>query len=262
VTTAAKSGGRAPLSVIVTTFNEEHNIAPCLESVRWAEEILVVDSGSTDGTIEAVRPFATRILRHPYESAARQKNWAIPQAHHPWVLILDADERVTAELAAEIRDLLRKGPPRLGYWIYRRNSFLGREIRYGGWGSDRVIRFFARDHARYPDLLVHAEMDVDGPVGVLKGRLLHHSVRSLASYSERMDRYSNWWAEGRHRSGRRASALSVFLHTGHRFLRMYLLKGGFLDGGHGLVLSLMASFSVFQKHAKLWERDRTEPEPE
>jgi glycosyltransferase involved in cell wall biosynthesis len=161
---------RAPLSVIVTTGNEARNIVACLASVQWAAEIIVVDSGSRDATVELARPLAHQVLEHPYESPARQKNWAIPQARHPWVLILDADERVTPELAAEIRALLAAGPGRRGYWIYRRNTFLGREIRHGGWERDRVIRLFARDHARYPDVQVHEEMQVDGEVGVLRGR--------------------------------------------------------------------------------------------
>ncbi len=259
---AAGQDGRAPLSVIVTTADEERNIAACLASVQWADDILVVDSGSQDSTVELARPLAHRVVQHPYESPARQKNWAIPQARHPWVLILDADERATPELEAEIRGLLRSGPACRGYWIYRRNTFLGREIRHGGWERDRVIRFFARDHARYPDVRVHEEMEVDGPVGVLKARMLHHSVRSLAAYGAKMERYSTWWAEERAAAGRRTGALGVAAHALGRFVRMYILKRGFLDGGHGLVLACMASFSVFQKHAKLWERSRSRPEPE
>jgi glycosyltransferase involved in cell wall biosynthesis len=262
VSDAGRQDAKAPLSVIVTTFNEAANIVPCLRSVGWADEILVIDSGSTDGTRELARPLAGRVLQHAYESPARQKNWAIPQARHSWALILDADERVTPPLEAEIRRLLTAGPAHRGYWIYRRNTFLGREIRFGGWGSDRVIRFFSRDHARYPDVRVHEEMEVDGSVGRLRGRLLHHSVRSLDLYSEKMERYSRWWAEDRWEAGRHASPWTIASHTWGRFLRMYVLKGGFLHGGHGLVLSLLASYSVFQKYTRLWERDRTEAEPE
>ena len=262
MSTAGQQNGKAPLSVIVTTFNEEANIAPCLRSARWADEILVIDSGSTDGTVEAARPLAGRILEHAYESPARQKNWAIPQARHPWVLILDADERITPELEEEIRALLAAGPAHHGYWIHRRNTFLGREIRFGDWGSDRVIRFFSRDHACYADVRVHEEMEVDGSVGQLGGRLLHHSVRSMDQYSEKMERYASWWAEEQGEAGRHASPWKILTHTWGRFIRMYVLKGGFLDGGHGLVLSLLASFSVFQKYTKLWERDRTETDPE
>lgn len=260
--TGRRQAGDVPLTVIVTTFNEAVNIEACLRSVQWAEEILVIDSGSTDTTVALSRPLADRVLDHPYESPARQKNWAIPQARLPWILILDADERAMPGMEAEIRRLLAEGPARHGYWIYRRNTFLGREIRHGGWERDKVIRFFARGHALYKDVLVHEEMEVDGPVGVLQERLMHHSVRSLVEYGKKMDRYSGWWAEEKARQGRHAGPGTILGHTVGRFWRMYLLRGGFRDGGHGLVLSLLASFSVFQKYAKLWERDRREADPD
>ncbi|MFQ5768518.1 MAG: glycosyltransferase family 2 protein, partial [Acidobacteriota bacterium] len=155
--------GRVPLSVLVTSFNEEKNIAACLRSVAWAGEILLVDSFSTDGTVALASPLADRILVHRYESPARQKNWGIQKTSHPWILILDADERASPELAREIEDLLASGPEKSAYWIHRRNTFLGREIRHGGWERDRVIRFFSRHHARYPDVRVHEEMEVEGP---------------------------------------------------------------------------------------------------
>jgi glycosyltransferase involved in cell wall biosynthesis len=254
--------GPVPVTILITTHNEEVNIEACLRSVQWAEEILVIDSGSTDATVALSRPLADDVLDHAYESPARQKNWAIPQAQLPWVLILDADERVTPALAEEITEMLAATPPLQGYWIYRRNTFLGREMRHGGWERDKVIRFFARDHARYKDVLVHEEMEVDGPVGVLKEKLMHHSVRSLADYGKKMDRYSDWWAEEKAGKGKHAGPGTILGHTVGRFIRMYLLRGGFRDGGHGLVLALLASFSVFQKYAKLWERDRREPEPD
>jgi len=254
--------GPVPVTVIVTTHNEAVNIEACLQSIQWAAEVIVVDSGSTDDTVARARPLADQVLDHVYESPARQKNWAIPQARLPWVLILDADERVPAGLAGEIRNLQAAGPACHGYWIYRRNTFLGREIRHGGWERDKVIRFFARDHALYRDVRVHEEMEVDGPVGVLKERLLHHSVRTLVDYGRKMDRYSDWWAEEKAGKGRQAGPGTIFGHTVGRFIRMYLLRSGFRDGGHGLVLALLAAFSVFQKYAKLWERDRREPDPD
>ena len=250
---AAPHRDRLSLTALVTTYNEEHNIGRCLESVAWAEDILVVDSFSTDGTCREAARHTDRILQHPYESPARQKNWALEQARHRWVLILDADERATPELEKEVRTLLEQEPGHAAYWIHRRNTFRGREMRHGGWETDRVIRLVDRKRARYPDVRVHEEMKVDGPVGVLRGRLIHHSVRSLEQYSPKMERYSRWWAEERWERGQRATAWTVFAHTIARFVRMFLLRRGFLDGGHGLVLALMASFSVYQKHAKLWE---------
>lgn len=257
-----RTPGPVPVTAIVTTWNEAVNIEACLRSLQWAAEIIVVDSDSSDDTVARARPLADQVLNHVYESPARQKNWAIPQARLPWVLILDADERVPASLAQEIRDLQAARPACHGYWIYRRNTFLGREIRHGDWGRDKVIRFFARDHARYRDVRVHEEMEVDGPVGVLKERLLHHSVRTLADYGRKMDRYSDWWAEENAGKGRKAGPAIIFGHTLGRFIRTYLLHGGFRDGGHGLVLALLDASSVFQKYAKLWEMDRRQTEPD
>ena len=253
---------RQALTVLVTSFNEADNIVACLRSVAWADDILLVDSHSTDATLERARGLVTRVLSHPYESPARQKNWGLAQALHPWVLILDADERVTPELEEEIRELLAAAPRQDAFWIRRRNTFLGRTIRFGGWGSDRVIRLCRPDRARYPEVLVHEEMVVDGEIGELRGALLHHSVRSLGQYGEKMERFSSLWAEDRYRRGRRASALTVALHTLGRFLRMYVLQGGFLEGGHGLIVALQGSYSVFLKYAKLWERSRPRPRPE
>jgi glycosyltransferase involved in cell wall biosynthesis len=254
--------GRAPITAIVTTRNEERNIEACLRSLDWAAEVLVVDSFSGDATRALALPLADRVLQHPYESPARQKNWAVTQARHAWILILDADERVTPDLAAEIRALAAAGPPRPAYWIRRQNTYLGRTLRYGGWGSDEVIRFFHRDRARYPDVRVHEEMEPDGEPGRLAGRLLHHSVRSLAAYGPKMETYSTWWAEDRAAAGRRASAWSVFSHTTGRFVRMYILQAGFLEGGLGLIVALQGAYSVFLKYAKLWEKDHRAEDPD
>jgi glycosyltransferase involved in cell wall biosynthesis len=247
------SAVRAPLSVLVTTFNEEDTLAPCLAGVSWAEEILVVDSGSTDRTLEIARAHGARILEHPYESPARQKNWALPQCAHEWVLILDADERVPEDLADEIRSLLARGPVSDGYWIRRENLFLGRVMRHGGWDTDRVIRLVHRDRARYDDRLVHEEIDLPEPLPVLEHRLRHDTFRSFEQYWPKVRRYAAWGAEEKWRRGKRIGASGVLGHTLARFVRMYLVKRGFLDGGHGLVLALFATFTTYLKYAHLWE---------
>ena len=247
------SGGRAALSVIVPTYNEEANLRDCLDSVRFADEILVVDSFSTDRTLEIARQMGVRILEHEYVYSARQKNWAIPQAEHEWVLLVDADERVTPGLRDEILDLLRTGPRADGYWIRRVNHFLGRRIRHCGWGGDTVIRLFRRDLARYQDRQVHAEIDLPGPLPVLAHPLEHHTFRSFAQYWRKLQMYSEWGAAQMYLEGRRAGALQVFLRPAGRFIRMYALRLGFLDGAHGLVLSMFGAFTVYLKYARLWE---------
>jgi len=141
----------AKLSAIIPTFNEEENLRECLESVRWADEVLVVDSFSQDRTVEIASELGARVVQHEYVNSAAQKNWAIPLALHPWVLLVDADERVTLDLRDEIRELLTVEPPFDGYWIRRANHFLGRRMEHCGWETDRVIRLFRRDVARYQD---------------------------------------------------------------------------------------------------------------
>ncbi len=254
---------RLPLTALVTTRDEEETIGPCLASVAdLAEELLVVDSGSTDRTLEIVRRYGARILEHPYESPARQKNWAIPQAGHPWVLILDADEQVSPPLATEIRSLYRNGGPTAnGYWIPRENRFLGRVMKHGGWGTDRVIRLISRERARYDDRLVHEEIDLPGPLPALASPLLHDTFRSFPQFVPKAWRWAEAGGREAFRRGRRASAWTVFSRPIVRFVRAYVVKGGFLDGSAGLVLALFTAMTVYMKYARLWELTRAERAP-
>jgi glycosyltransferase involved in cell wall biosynthesis len=249
----------ARLTALVPTFNEEETLRDCLESLRWVDEILVVDSFSRDGTLEIAREFSARILQHAYENSAAQKNWAIPQATHPWVLLVDSDERVTPELREEIRGILAEGPRGDGYWIRRANHFLGRRMKHCGWETDKVIRLFRRDVARYQEREVHAEIDLPEPLPVLRHPLLHYSFRSFAQYWRKMQIYSDWGASQLFREGKRAGWAAIALRPLIRFLKMYLLRLGFLDGIHGLVLCMLAAFTVFLKYAKLWELGRRDP---
>jgi glycosyltransferase involved in cell wall biosynthesis len=244
------------LSVIVPTFNEERNVGACLESVRFADEILVVDSFSTDRTLEVARPLATRLLEHAYVNSAAQKNWAIPQAAHRWVLIVDADEQVSPELAEEIRGLLAAGPPHDGYVLRRLNHFHGKPIRHGGWGRDRVLRLFDRGKARYEEKDVHAEVEVRGSVSELVHPLLHETFTGFADYLEKMERYTRWGADDLHRRGRRARVTDLIVRPPLRFAKRYLLQGGFLDGMEGLMITGIDTWSVFLKYARLWEKEK------
>jgi len=244
---------REPLSVLIPTKNERANVRECLDSVRWAEEVVVVDSGSTDGTLELARPVADRVLEHAYENSAAQKNWALPQLTHRWVLIVDADERVTPALRAEIEAVLADPGRADGYWIRRANHFLGRPIGSAGWQRDRVLRLFDRLKGAYEPLHVHAEVQIRGRVGSLRERLTHHTYLSLDEYFEKFDRYTRWSAEDLKKRGIRGSTPRLLLRPWLRFLRMYVLEGGFREGRHGLVLCWLAAFSVFTKYARRWE---------
>jgi len=239
----------------VTTKNEERCLRACLESARFAEEIVVVDSGSTDQTRSIARSLADKVLEHEYENPAAQKNWALPQLTHDWVLILDADERVTPELRAEIERVLADPARRDGYWIRRENWFYGKPIRSAGWQRDRVLRLLDRRKGAYRSVLVHEEIDLRGAAGTLQYTLLHEPYRDLDHYFEKWSRYSAWAAEELRRKNVRATGARLLLRPWLRFVRMYLLEGGFQEGRRGIVLCGLAAFSVFTKYARRWESE-------
>ncbi len=253
-----------PLTVLVTTLNEAANIGSCLESVAWAADRLVVDSGSTDRTVEIAEGMGARVVTHPYESAARQKNWALDFVRHPWVLILDADERVTPPLAEAIRAVLAADGPKDGYFLRRRSFFLGHPIRHCGWGHDRVLRLFRAGRGRYDDRLVHELLHLDGVAAELPAPLLHYSYRSFHDYLEKLNRYTERGADDLRRSGRRPSLAALLVHPPARFLRMYVMQLGFLDGVPGFMLCALAAGSVWLKYARHYDSprvQRTEAEP-
>jgi glycosyltransferase involved in cell wall biosynthesis len=248
------------LTVIIPVFNEEQNLEDCLRGLTWADEILVVDSFSRDGTLSIARRYTDRILQHEYVNSAAQKNWTIPQARHDWVLIVDADERMTDGLREEIRRVLGTdgGPPCDGYRIRRQTYFWGKRIRYCGWQNDRVLRLFNRRKGRYEEKEVHADVVIQGTTGDLESPLIHYTYRDFKHYFSKFQRYTDWGAKELQKQGQRARWYHLLLHPAFRFLRMYVFQRGFLDGLHGLVLCLLAAFSVFTKYAKLWELNQKE----
>lgn len=251
---------RRPLSVLVHTLNESEQIEDCLRSVDWADELYLLDSFSTDGTVELVRerfPSVTVEQRQSLGSAS-QKNYGMDRVSNDWVLVVDADERVTPELREEIEHLLTSEPVAWGFSIGRRNFILGEEIRFSGLQRDRVTRLFHRRHARYPNRRVHAELIVEGPIARLRGKLLHNYVRSFDHMIEKMTRYGSWGATQLYIDGRRANALHVFIHPLVRFIRDYVLNLGILDGTRGVVVVGMHVYYTFWKYAKLWEFTRLE----
>jgi glycosyltransferase involved in cell wall biosynthesis len=243
---------RQLVTAVVPTFNEAANIVECLQGLQWADEILVVDSFSTDGTPELARPLCTRLVQHAYASSAAQKNWIIPQASHPWVFMVDADERCPPALAAEVQRTL-EAPARDGYWIHRRTWFMGRELRHSGLDTDRVVRLFRRE-LRYADLQVHAEVRVpSGRSGRLRERLLHFSIDNLDQFFEKRLRYARWGARDLVRQGRRAGPGTALVHGLFAFVQQYLLRRGFLDGAHGLAHAWLSALYTSAKYLCAWE---------
>jgi len=243
------------VTALVPTYNEERNLPLCLESVKWADEILVVDSFSTDGTLEIARKFGARIIQHEYINSATQKNWAIPQASCPWVLVVDSDERVTPELRDEIIRTINSPTPHAGFAIGRLNHFLGFPLRHGGWSprEDTNLRLFLRDKGRYQDRHVHADVEVEGTAGRLNGYLIHYSYQSLDEYFRKMDRYTRWAAKDILARGTKVKWHHLTLRPVGDFFRLYLLKGGFLDGFPGLLIALLSAYYVMVKFSRAWE---------
>ena len=246
----AEASHHQKLTVIIPTFNEEKNIEACLQSVKWADEILVVDSFSTDRTLNISRNYTTRILQHEYVNSAAQKNWAIPHATHDWILILDSDERVTPALKDEIRQLLRRGPDKDGYWIHRDNYLMGRRVKHSGWGRDRVLRLFRKKLGRYHEKRVHAEVNLQD-TGILVGRLDHHSVSSMRSWVAKINRYSSWKAEDKFEKGAAGPVVQLFFRPPFRFFKDFVLRMGVLDGWRGFLIAAMSSFAELVMAAKL-----------
>ncbi len=244
------------LTALITCKNERLDIRTCVQSVRdLADEILIADSGSTDGTLEIIREIGgCRLIEREYIRAGNFKNWAIPQATHEWVLLLDADERVTPDLAQEIRQIISGNPTTDGYWIKRANYFMGYRVHYGPWGTDRVLRLFRRDAGRYAGDTDHAEIDTaEMRTGVLRNRLNHFACWDFDEFLRKQDHYCRVQAGLWHRAGRRPGYFRLYLTAALRFVHIFLVRGGFLDGAVGFQIASLIAYYSFQKQARLWQ---------
>ncbi|MHB8173844.1 MAG: glycosyltransferase family 2 protein [Nitrospirota bacterium] len=248
----------ATLSVVVITKNEEKNIREALASASFADEIVVLDSFSTDRTVKICRDFTDKVFQEEWRGFSAQKQRAVDLASNDWVFVLDADERMTPGLAEEIKRLVEAGPDKSGYYCPRRNYFMGREIRHGGWYPDYSIRFFNRRLGRFKDRAVHEAVELEGEAGYLKNPMLHFTYDSVSDFLHRMDKYSTLAAEELRKEGRRTNISDLLLRSHGTFVKMYLLKGGFRDGIHGLLLAGLYSYYTFAKYAKLMEMELRE----
>lgn len=241
------------LTALIITFNEAAHITAAVESVAWADEVLVVDSHSTDNTADLARRAGARVEVRDWPGYIDQKNYAASIARNDWVLSLDADERVTPELAAEIKALLAGDPPRAGYRIPRVSYYLGRWIRSTDWYPDPQLRLYDRRRGQWTGRYVHESVKVEGASGMLQHDLQHYTYRDVSHHLKTIDRYTSLAARQMHEDGRRSGIPHVLLHPPAAFLRNYLVRGGFRDGSVGLIVSLLNSYYVFCKFVKLWE---------
>jgi glycosyltransferase involved in cell wall biosynthesis len=249
--------GPLSVSLVVITRDAAADIAQCVLSAPFCADALVVDSGSGDHTVDAARRSGARVVLHAWEGFGRQKQFAVSEAGHDWVLCLDADERLSPRLRESICALFARGDPaHAAYALARRNRFLGRWLAHGEGYPDWTTRLFDRRRAHWSDDTVHEHVVADGPVGRLEGDLLHASAESLERYVAKQNRYTTLQADALHASGKRSSAWAMATAPLARFLRFYVLKLGFLDGAAGFAHIAIGAFASFLKHAKLRALDR------
>ncbi len=253
------ASGRLPLSALVIARDEEEMIGDCLASLAFADERVVVDSGSADRTPKIARAHGAEVIEHPFTTHAEQKNWGLERVAHDWVLVVDADERVTPELAREIASILAGTPSAPGFWIRRRSTFLGRRIRGAGWQRDRVLRLFDRRRGRYAERAVHEEVVLDARAGTLNAAFDHHPCRDLGRWIDKTKRYAELGAREAFGRGERAGVAGLVLRPPARFLKQYVAQGGFRDGLEGFLLCAISAFGVFVKYAMLRELARRAP---
>lgn len=250
--------GKSPLSVAIITKDEADNLPACLESVAFAEQIVVVDSGSTDGTVKIAEDFDCDVYKESWRGFGPQKQMAIDRCRMPWVFVLDADERIPQETSAVIRKIVEGGGSAAGYSFPRRNYFQGRWIRHAGWWPDRVDRLFQKGSGKMTGAMVHEAVTVNGLVEPLDVPIDHFTEDRLEKIAAKINRYSTIGAEEAFEAGRRATVAGAFLRANVAFLQGYLLRGGLLDGPQGLTLAVTDSVNKFFKYAKLAELSRNE----
>lgn len=242
------------VTVLTLVPNAGDRLIKCLESVKWADcTFCVVDPSATDGSDEVARQYTDRVVVHEYLNAASQRNWAIPQIETEWTLVLDADEWVSEELAGRIQETIKGGPSHDGYEIHRLSYFFGRLMKGCGWQRDYPLRLFRTRKGRYLHRRVHSSVTVEGSVGRIEEPMYHDTYRNFDEYFATFQRFTTWAAQDLLEDGKRATVFDVTLRPLSRFIKMYLIHGGFRDGFHGLVLCGLGAFSVFAKYAKLWQ---------
>ncbi len=243
----------ASLTVLTLVPDACDRLPKCLESVAWADvRFCVVDARASEDTVALAERLAERTVVHEYVNAATQRNWALPQIDTEWTLVLDADEYVSPALAERIQAIIAAEDSADGYDILRHSFFLGKLIRHCGWHRDYNLRLFRTAKGRYLDRRVHSKVIVDGSVGTINEVMYHDTYRTFEEFFDTFQRFTTWGAQDAYDRGKRAGLHDILLRPVHRFLKMYVISRGFLDGYHGAVLCGLSAFSVFTKYAKLW----------
>ncbi|WP_397447065.1 glycosyltransferase family 2 protein [Polaribacter sp. R77954] len=239
------------ITAIIPTLNEEIHVEDAIKSVDFANEIIVIDSYSTDNTVALAEKHNVKIIKRKFDDFSSQKNFAIEQAKYPWIYILDADERVTPEVKKEILEAVQNPKGYVGFYVHRSYYFAGKKIKYCGWQRDKVIRLFLKAHCTYRGV-VHETIKTNGELGFFKNKINHFGYRSYNHYIGKIHHYSSLKAKELHKSGKKVTLFHLFIKPPFRFFMHYILRLGFLDGLAGLILSKALAYSVYVRFVKLW----------
>ncbi len=245
------------ISVTIITKNEERNIARCLDSVRWADEIVVVDSGSEDRTKEICRQYNCVLHEATWLGFGKTKKLAVNLASHDWILSIDADEELTPKLINEIKELLKNGPEYQGYRIKRHSFYLGKRVRFCGWNRDYTLRLFNRKSGNFNDKSVHEYVVLNGKISRFKHPMLHYTYPDLSSHQRKIKLYAELSAENMFRAGKKSNLTDARCRAALKFLKMYILQMGFLDGKTGWLLSVNSARGVYWKYFLLWKKNNS-----
>ncbi|MFY9241425.1 MAG: glycosyltransferase family 2 protein [Polaribacter sp.] len=243
------------ITAIIPTLNEEIHIEAAIKSVSFADEIIVIDSFSTDKTIELAEKYNVKIIKREFDDFSSQKNFAIEQAKHDWIYILDADERVTPKVELEILEAVKNSKDYAGFYVRRSFYFAGKKIKYSGWQRDKVVRLFLKEHCKYQGL-VHETIKTSGQLGFFKNKIDHFGYKNYNHFISKIHQYGELKAKELHAKGRKVNAYHIIIKPPFRVFTHFILRKGFLDGYPGLVLSTTQGYAVLTRYIKLWLLNR------
>lgn len=240
------------ISALAITFNEEENVKRYIESLSFADEIIFIDSQSTDKTVEIAEQMGVRVIQRKFDDFSNQRNFAINQTKNDWIVFFDLDEIMTSELEQEIIQTVNSKTDKVAFFVKRNFFFLGRKMKFGGWQNDKAIRLFNKSYCKYNGNLVHEVVESKGKTGVLKNSLNHYSYKNFDNYNDKLNLYSKLQAENLYNKKVKPNPYHLFFRPFYRFLWQYFFRLGILDGKEGFILAYVHSFSVFKRYLQLW----------
>jgi len=240
------------ITAIIPTLNEERNINEAIDSVSFADEIIIIDSFSTDQTVEIARSKKIRLFQRKFDDFSSQKNYAIQQANNNWIYVLDADERINSELQKEILEAVKDPKNYVGFYVYRTFYFIGKKLNYSGWQRDKVIRLFRKDKCKYDGKLVHETIKAEGKVGYFKNKLEHYSYQNFDHYIQKLNQYAFLKATTLFKKGKNVTLFHILIKPPYRFISHYIIRLGFLDGFPGFIIAVTQAYGVLSRYIKLW----------